>query len=355
MATFEPEDFGLSQSELWDAPRKTFAQLDDRLSDAGFVGLRIAAPRLVPLGVRETFPLVVYHSATFEARRDASVEDQGAVVAVELLSNRTYAREPLLQRPERVKPTRVPPASPAPRGLIAQILVTELRERLGLPWTRGRYLVTALLRDEVSNRLVVEVDRSPVAHRDEEVERYLAAQRIERAPKDAWPTPGDPYPHYRREPAHPPTPSDVGIAMTADRVSVRREGGAVPGSALGRCVVRGSFRLPVLPHEVMPPATARSAGDRPTALVGIGLVILGSEEADPFVLQLRVPSYDPIGPTARVVTGHFALDLLAMDEMPERAQTYFLYAFSGEEMAGPIRAAILTEDMLPSAPETAID
>lgn len=351
MAIFDHEDFGLEAAELWDNPTRTFGALDAKLSEARFTGLRIAAPRLVPLGVRDTFPLVAYHSATFEERRSASFRDQGAVVAVDLLANLTYVREPILDKPERVRARVDPPTTPAPPGLISQIFVTELRERLMLPWTKARYLVTALLRDRVSNRLVVEVDRPPGAYRDEEVERFLEAQRIERAHKDPWPEPGTPYPHFHREPAHPAVPLGIGISLIADRVSVRREEGALAGSAIGRCEVRGSFRLPVLPHEVLEP-TPGATGPQPTALVGIGLVILGADEADPFVLRLRVPSYS-VDPTAGqpVVTGHFALDLLAMDEMPERAQTYFLYAFSGEEMAGPVPAAIVSEHLLPAPPE----
>ncbi|MCC7536816.1 MAG: hypothetical protein IT379_11410 [Deltaproteobacteria bacterium] len=349
MTSFEHEDFGLTAAELWDDPRKTFHALDDRLSDEGFTGLRIAAPRLVPLGVRETVPLLVYHSATFEERRRSSFDDHGAIVAIDVLSNVTYARSPVEHDGEEVKPRRDPPTKPAPKGLTSQLFVTDLRDRLRLPWTRARYVVVALLRDQMSNRLVIEVDRPPGTFRDEEVERFLEAQRVERADKDVWPEPGNPYPHFRREPAHPSVPQSVGISLVADRVSVRRPEGALPGSAFGRCVVRASFRLPVLPHELLATSGESAPGAAPTALVRIGLVILGADDGNPLVLRLRVPSFDPIvGGGQPVVTGHFALDLLAMDEMPERAQTYFVYAFSGEEMAGPVPAAVVDEASLPS-------
>lgn len=67
------------------------------------------------------------------------------------------------------------------------------------------------------------------------------------------------------------------------------------------------------------------------------------------IVPLKAPSYDPIPPgeKAPMVTGHFALDLLAAGAMARLPQTVFVYAFSGEALEGPVPVGLVTEAMLP--------
>ena len=131
----------------------------------------------------------------------------------------------------------------------------------------------------------------------------------------------------------------------------------------------GSFRLPVLEREVVKPADPADAaaleklgpeaqaqalregvawqdpGDAAaTAVIPITIVATGVDRADPLVVHLHAPSYDPVDPTAdvAVVTGHFALDLLAQRDGEQlRDQTSFIYALSGGALAGPATVAVV--------------
>jgi len=59
------------------------------------------------------------------------------------------------------------------------------------------------------------------------------------------------------------------------------------------------------------------------------------------VLRLDVPAQI----SGEVATGHFAIDLIA-EGLAAEPQTYFVYAFSGEVMAGPTAAALVAEGRL---------
>jgi hypothetical protein len=51
----------------------------------------------------------------------------------------------------------------------------------------------------------------------------------------------------------------------------------------------------------------------------------------------------PADPSGALVTGRFALDLLAIPGLAEVDETFFVYAFSRDVMAGPVLMATLGE------------
>jgi hypothetical protein len=122
-----------------------------------------------------------------------------------------------------------------------------------------------------------------------------------------------------------------------------------------RSVLRASFRLPLQRHQIIPPTDLREglrartgSTQPPTAVVALGLLVVGADVPSPTVLPLRVPVWDPIGdPPPSTVTGHFAIDLLQQDGIPRVGQTYFVFAFNGEHMAGPVSMALVDPLMLP--------
>ena len=62
------------------------------------------------------------------------------------------------------------------------------------------------------------------------------------------------------------------------------------------------------------------------------------------LLAISVPSFDPVGEgNSPTVTGSFNLDLLNVPGVVPDEQTYFLYAFSGKSMAGPVPVALVSE------------
>jgi len=199
------------------------------------------------------------------------------------------------------------------------------------------------MRDFLSNRARVKLENSPRSFNDPEVGKFLEARRGKSPPPEVAPPPGNPLPSYRKGDDSPAIPDEPGIKMTVERVVVLTDD--------SKCILRGAFRLPVLPHEVVkPPADPPqpNAPPPPTAVMGITLLLAGAETPGPWVVRLDVPSYDPIDPAAEApaATGYFALDLLAAG-VPRLPQTLFIYAFSGAILEGPLPAALIAESMLP--------
>jgi hypothetical protein len=57
--------------------------------------------------------------------------------------------------------------------------------------------------------------------------------------------------------------------------------------------------------------------------------------------------FNAIAPTDPVGTGFFSVNLLDFPGVARKAATYFIYAFVGEWMSGPIAVGLATPDMLP--------
>lgn len=152
------------------------------------------------------------------------------------------------------------------------------------------------------------------------------------------PPPSDPFPCYQQRPTGP-APPELGVAITAARVLVRE-----PGAPW---LLEGAFNLAV-PVEDRAPAREQAADDAeppaPTAIVRGAILLVGSDEPGPWVVPVILPSYAPIHPTrlTALATGFFAIDLLALDGIPTREQTYFVHLFAGNAHAGPAASALLS-------------
>jgi hypothetical protein len=324
-----PDDnFGLADEEFWSGPLKP---IEGPLPTEG---LSIAAPGVVPLERRETLPVVARRSTTLKESMVADFKRLALLHAVDVDANRLFTGfaldrdNAIFRDPDPALLARVAPA----RTLEPFLL--EARARLDIPWRRSVLLLTATLRDKVSNRRRVELGAGTSSYRDPAVAEFLESQRGRKPPPDPWPAPGDPLPSYRPMEGSPALPEKAGIAISGDRVTILE-----PGSG---CVIRGSFRVPALKQDLVPPDLRLEH----RALVAVHLVLTGADEPAPIAVSLRVPIYGEVEP-GTLAAGRFAFDLLSLVSLPEQTQTYFLYAFSREVMAGPSPFAVVTPAMLP--------
>jgi hypothetical protein len=124
-------------------------------------------------------------------------------------------------------------------------------------------------------------------------------------------------------------PDKLGITLAVPRV--------VPRNQHMRAIVHGSFRLRLLPRE-------RAPGRIYSAVVPITLLATGSDVPNPYQFDLRVPVYDPVATVDGVgeVSGYFSIDLQSLANLDVVDQTFFLYAFSGELITGPLPMALVT-------------
>ena len=301
-----------------------------------FRGLLVDAPRRVPIDLRRTFPAAVYHLGSIRDLSVSTFEKRGLVTAMNVTDNHLYVATGRSFNPDTdvIEATPINAAN-LPDGDMSAVASLELRKGLQLPWAPARYLLTALLRDQASNRAQVELCRSPACYVDPEVTKYLDAERAKLNPGEIYPRPGERLPSYRRLPDSPPMPAQ-GIEMSATRVSDQRLGQPM--------LVRGSFRLTptasewVKPGWTDPSVSARPNEPRPLAVVTVWLLVTGADDGSVSVYPLRVPSWQRDGDTC---TGHFALDLRQLRGGPVQPQTYFVYAFSGVHLAGAVPAALV--------------
>lgn len=327
-----PGPFGLDDADFWTQPYRTKDAVQQRLSKEGATGLFLDAPAKVPLDGRTKLPLVGCHVVPLREARTARFAAGAVVAAAHLDEGRTHVA---LVEPPRVKDPSAP--RPAPddedpgEGRVYKMFTLDAHARLpDLPWRPGSIVATVLLRGQRAERVRCELVVPPPRGWVDPVvaEAAAAAPPPERGPERVRPRPGGELPSYRKDARSPAPPAGVGLSL----VTLRR----VP--ARGQLMVRGTFALPLLPHQVV---DGHQVGDpEAKAVVPVDLVLLGEEATGPFVIDLAVPVHD-LPPEGKPARGYFGLDLLAQPAMAHRKkQRYWLWAFAGEAMWGPQELAL---------------
>ncbi len=339
------DELGLTSDDYWKEP-EVGMPVFRRLRDSDFLGLKIGAPSAITTDVHKTAPLLLYRAGTYRDLIELEYSEHALVTIVALDRNRlfvTYAAN----RDQRAPGTPQDPAT-AQEGYTATSELNDLFKDNNLPAQPGSYLVCAVMRDRVSNRLRVAVKRSAASYDDPEVKKLLRSERRKLQAPAVSPAPGvgAALPAYGETAGAPPLPELPGLALVGDpssRAVILREGAT--------CVLRGAFRVAAQPEELVKPGElpwlAKDA-PRPTAVVRLHLLVVGADRPSPTILTLDLPSTDAVDPEAEapVVTGQFAIDLLRLPKMPRAAKTYFVYAFCGEAMVGPIPVALVAEGSL---------
>jgi hypothetical protein len=318
--------FALSDDEFWGEPLnhldKASAPYDMKPKRA----LLVDGPKEVDLQARESLPVPVYYLHSAADAFSFAFQNVAIVVAARAEDRAVFCN---MAAPRITVPMEPPEGKPSPTTFFGDSKVLNLKER-GLPWKPGTWFVNVIVRDLVSNRVQIHLGEPASKYKDPEVEKFLKSQKYP-PPAPVSPEPGKPLPHYQLYGRSPAVPDSQGIALSVDRVIVTRRG--------NRGELSASFRLAPLPGELVPGAS----GDGPKAVIPITLIVTGTENSFPLPFTVRAPAYGNAGDTE--LTGHFALDLFDVPQFDARAQTYFVYAFAGEVMAGPAAMALVSEEM----------
>jgi hypothetical protein len=317
--------FKQSDEEFWTEPLKNLSRVSDEHAMKFQRALIIDGPREVDPGARKTLPVSLYYLAPQSDVFSFTFQDVAIVVASRREDRQVFcdmATDPI------TAPREHSTAKPDPDVFSGSSRVLDLKEHPNIPWQSGTWFVNVLVRDLVSNRIEIELADSASKRKDPESRK----EEKPPAPAPASPEAGDPLPHYQAYAKSPALPDKPGIALSVERVIVAKHG--------SRAELAASFRLAPLRGELVPGAS----GDEPKAVIPITLVIIGTENAYPLPFTVRAPAYGNIGDTE--LTGHFALDLFDIPHFDPRAQTYFVYAFAGEVMAGPATLGLVSEEML---------
>lgn len=334
------DKFGLEDSSYWTDPWATRKAVQGPLMGSGTEGFVIGAPATVALDRNRTLPLAVLRVRKAQGGSPVDFRATAVLAAWDKYQRRLSARLAFPKPPPAPAPKRA--AAPASgkgdsfsgdgTAMISEAGTIDLATRLGLPLEANEFSVSLICLDAVSNGCRIKLVESAAFH-DAAAEEFLRACREEQmgSPR-IHPEASKGRTEYVKRAESPDLPEKAGISLAAQRVTVMR--------ADRPCMLHGSFRLPAKALPQMP----RPAGEKaPTAIVPIGLLLTGSVHAEPVVLNINVPSYAPLekigGET--FATGFFALDLCAFAKLAGTVQTWFIYGFSGDVVAGPSLAAFV--------------
>lgn len=327
------ESLMLANNDYWGNPEaKLFGEFSEKIS-YGKTGFEIMGPGSVDLKAKKSVPLVLSWVETLAKIAKTPFRDIAAVTMIRLEDNKVFA-EAAYEELRGVE--YVPLENEQPEGHDGELNLIDLRQRLEMDWKPGIFLVTALLRDQASNRIRMEFKHGEAAYVDPAVEEFLAKQRREPVLRAIWPAIGDPMPNYKVQEDSPSLPDDGGISLKCERLVVLDSAPAVK--------LQGSFRLPVFERDILPETTE----DGVSAVIPISLVVTRSDTRGVTVLPLGVPIYGAIasGEEAPSVTGYFNFNLLSLGKISVFPQTFFISAYYGESMAGPVPVALVSEDSL---------
>jgi hypothetical protein len=350
--------FGLEDEEYWSDIWRTRRTVQRPLMQSGTEGLMLGAPPHAPMDQHEDLPVALLRVCKPASAARLPTHAYVVLAAVDLATWELRARLALPPRPAPPAPPSASGAPPAPdsfsgddTAMLSEGHTVDLAALLELPEARREYLVTAILLDQVSNRVSTKRVES-AGYQDDAVDSYLGELLAARMkPPEVHPPAGDPLPVYAANEQSPPLPGRAGVALVVPRVS-----------AFGpeeECVVRGSFRLEIRaqhrsrpkdaagpdrqPQAAPAPEAQAAPGPEETARVPISLLLIGSADPNPLVVRLVVPCTEPVQVEGErpIAIGYFAFDLAKIPGVKISPQTYFIYAFAGEAMTGPIPAAFV--------------
>src|SRR5438067_3765615 len=339
------DKFGLKDEEYWSGPWRTRQTLQRPLMLKGQEGMVLGAPATVALNQRQSFPVALIRVSKLTTLGKIPSRSTLIITTMDLGSNELRARlalPPLAREAGNSGRANAGSGRDSFSGddtaMVAEAHTIDLASRVRLPAARGEYLVTAILFDQVSNRCRMKVSES-AGYDDPAVDEFLQQYRARRlhTPK-VFPKVGTPLPSYRRQDNSPAIPAELGVALSVTRVNV-----FAPGA---RCILTGSFRLPIRPQNIVKPVKAGTESavvPEETAIIPISLLITGSADATPQIVKLVVPSYGPLESTAHqtIATGYFSFDLCGIANLLVAPQTHFIYAFSGEVMTAAVPTAFV--------------
>lgn len=351
---------GLSQNDFWGSFEAKNAAKPKVLSRVlqGWRGLIADAPTSVALDSRTTAPILAYFVRDIRDDVHIDVHRQLLLVGSDHATHEVRVATALWSFKPRARKGPPPAADPGP-GATSSFFDIDAAARLALEGYPGRWTFALLLREWRSELLEVDFGPAPGGFHDDAAARLIAERRRANPPPPPEVFPAHPqrhvgvtgtygslYPRYGDKAEAPAVPTEPGVCVEVDRAVVSNE----------RCMLRGSFRVPVLPRERVGPrtyatgdgATERRMPDvgdeRAVAIVPLSLIFTGSNDPGPFMITLQLPAYEL--DSREIAIGRFEVNLFELAEMPRTAGTYFLHVVHGPHAVGPLPIGIVSPEMI---------
>jgi hypothetical protein len=294
-----------SDAEFAAAPGADVHAREVRLLDTAFDGIAIAAPRRIDVDAQASLPIAIALRCDGERDWDLPLGDNGLLVATDLRSGHVGVVPALVPlkvlasrggaQADRAGPVRPPADALAGHG--AQVVWTEARGRLGMPWQRGLWRFALVSFDWLSNLVDVELSGGPDA-----TPAMPAPRPVQPPPAVRVPGP----PTYLRLTRTPPAPTQgVQFKLTLDE-----------RHAASRLVLDAAFVLPAPAHALAADLRVADGGQERdvAAVLPMTLLLVGANTIYPWRRDFAVPAYGAAVPAGARVEGAICLD--AFDGMP---------------------------------------
>ncbi len=339
-------DFKLKDSLYWPIGAHDNDKLMNHLDDIDFFGVILEGPTRIEIDKWETFPAIKYHYVTFKEAATFGFWTHGVFTLMDLNNNRLYIfkdEDFILDDDGGIDDDPDDDDSPIGDGILVDFGPMNLRDVLDLTWEPSKYILTTVMREGQSNRVVTELVKSDGSHKTPE---FLALQKEKwekTDPPPLYPGWGDHHSYGKVEnsPDLPET-SDIKIKVPS-QIDLRTS---------ENWIMNGSFRLPLRIQEIVkvkPDTPEKSDPEikRPTAVKGIHLLLVREKDGEEQLFSFQIPSFDNLpeeNQENQVITGHFNIDFLKLPRFSSRLQTYYLYAFSGDVMVGPSTTTLIRSE-----------
>lgn len=315
---------GIGDGRFWIGPLEHQAAIGQELLGEGFRGLLLDAPARVDASQRGRLPVVACQVASVEEFDRADLGREGILSGLDLETGEVLAA-PLVD--VELGPPQVEPFRRASRAVGATMWLADARRRLGLPWAKRRWLLTLLLREAATNRVLVTLERSTDGPQPPAVAQLIAEERRRRLA--TWPGLEG---LVLDDPEAPAPPTAPGLVLGIERVAELRPGGAVP--------LRLAFTLPVRPWERLEAPGPGGA----QALVAIGLVVTAAGLSAPYAWTLRLPVR--VGPDDPLATAQASIDLARLPGFAPQPRRYVAWAFAHEHAAPPAVCTLMSRESI---------
>ena len=328
---------GWSDAKFWANSTALDAKALEPFEASEFDGLVLDGPKRASLRQRPDVPLVAIRGASLRENSAIDLEARGVLVTSLLEGDETLAlkafRQPNKSSGHNKLSAPEPPEDPAslPDGravnLFHLVLSGEIPE---VASHSGAWATTLLLFNQHSNQVVTRVEATPGRKAQGTVKGSGPSQRHPRVDVANQ--------SYHARPDSPALAGNQAIALASMNTVVQ-----APGKAW---LLRGSFLLPVLAHDLTSARPGHQDGDAKTvAVLPMTIVLTGDRDATPILVPLRVSIDQPLegNQGQQHARGYFAVDLLALAGDQLSPQTYAIWAMSRSIISDPTLVKIVTQ------------
>lgn len=312
------------EEQFFAADTAALSQREGTLLLTDFTGVAVNAPRVIPLGRRNTLPFVVALRSDGKRGWDVPLRDNAILVGVNLddgavrLANALETPKERANRGGREQEERGDPANLS--SISAVVTAIDARQQLRIEWTSSTWSLALLNFDWASNIVSVSLQ-------GDRRQAPAAARSVSPAPNPACGGAADALPCYLPS-------ADPGAAVGGASFTLALVRGAAP-----RLEARGVFALRLRGRQIAPPGTVHVlAGGRRenvAAIVPMTLALVRLDSGKPLQFDWAVPVYGATAQVGARASGAFAIDALAGSNAKLTPGRYAAYLIFDETIVGP--------------------